>query len=371
MRPTSSEDESGDIFSACLKIKDDNHWLVEWLAYHYHVLPLRNLIVFKDPNPQTSPDAILERWRPRLNYLQVWNISDEIMAWNSSTMPKISSITKNTDVNMHRRRQNHFYTKCLAHLKEHQAQTMTTWVLLTDTDEFVRPNSYVLKDDSPNLRQPGSVVRLLNAKQLELRQARAKKRKGAVQYFNKTSNKPDKTKCLLIPRFLMTNREARDDQVQSDIPQGFNGTSLLTTRWLYRSKEEVGLGKNVVHLGNLDSSELSAVNSKGPHRVLTGPCPRAVNQPRGQLYHSDTWLLIQHYIGTLEQYTFRDDPRNYLKHFLSRTEKWLMVQQNATNNNTDPVFDDALRPWLLGFVESVGMEEAIRLLDGVGNVRIE
>ena len=48
-----------------------------------------------------------------------------------------------------------------------------------------------------------------------------------------------------------------------------------------------------------------------------------------------------------------------------------MVQQNATNNNTDPVFDDALRPWLLGFVESVGVEEAIRLLDGVGNIRIE
>lgn len=28
--------------AACLIIRDDNHRLPEWLAYHYHVLPVRN-----------------------------------------------------------------------------------------------------------------------------------------------------------------------------------------------------------------------------------------------------------------------------------------------------------------------------------------
>ena len=36
-------------FSSCLLIMDDNHYLIEWLAYHYHVLPLRRLIVATDP----------------------------------------------------------------------------------------------------------------------------------------------------------------------------------------------------------------------------------------------------------------------------------------------------------------------------------
>ena len=371
---------STSIFSACLKIKDDNHWLVEWLAYHYHVLPLRNLIVFKDPNPQTSPDAILERWRPHLNYLQVWDSTDDVMVWNSSTMPKISSVTNNTDVNLHRQRQNFFYSQCLSHLKEQQAQTKATWVMLTDTDEFVRPNSYVLKDDSPDLRQPGCVARLLDAKVMAHTEAkRAQQNEDADQNVRKASRQQHDLKCIHIPRFLMINREALDNQVQSDIPHGFNGTALLTTRWLYRSKMEVGLGKNIVHVGNLDLSELSSGEARGPHTVLPGPCPSAKNRLRDQLYRPDAWLLIQHYMGTLEQYTFRDDPRNYLQKLMPRRTKWLNKQRqyqhkrkhNATSNHTVPVFDDALRPWLRGFVENVGLEEALRLLNGVGDVRVE
>jgi hypothetical protein len=32
-------------FSSCLLVMDDNHRLAEWLAYHYHVLPLRYMVV--------------------------------------------------------------------------------------------------------------------------------------------------------------------------------------------------------------------------------------------------------------------------------------------------------------------------------------
>jgi hypothetical protein len=30
--------------SACLIVKDDNHWLIKWIAYHYHVMPLHHSI---------------------------------------------------------------------------------------------------------------------------------------------------------------------------------------------------------------------------------------------------------------------------------------------------------------------------------------
>ena len=45
-------------FSACMLIKDDNDLLNEWLAYHYHVLNLRYLVVAVDPSSATSPTPI-------------------------------------------------------------------------------------------------------------------------------------------------------------------------------------------------------------------------------------------------------------------------------------------------------------------------
>ena len=63
--------------SACLVLKDDNHWLIEWLGYHYHVLPLRELIVVKDPTSKTSPDTIFQRWKGRID-IETWNETDFI-----------------------------------------------------------------------------------------------------------------------------------------------------------------------------------------------------------------------------------------------------------------------------------------------------
>lgn len=57
--------------SACLLVNDENPRLPEWLAYHYHVLPLRSLIITIDPASRTSPLDILNRWRRELEII-VW-----------------------------------------------------------------------------------------------------------------------------------------------------------------------------------------------------------------------------------------------------------------------------------------------------------
>ena len=44
-------------------VMDDNHRLTEWMAYHYHVLPLRYMIVAVDPRSKTSPTHIFNQWR--------------------------------------------------------------------------------------------------------------------------------------------------------------------------------------------------------------------------------------------------------------------------------------------------------------------
>jgi hypothetical protein len=63
-------------FSACLLIRDDNDILPEWLAYHYHVIGLRHLIVAIDPLSSESPHAILQKWRKHLTQLEVLEWTD-------------------------------------------------------------------------------------------------------------------------------------------------------------------------------------------------------------------------------------------------------------------------------------------------------
>ena len=66
--------------SACLLVNDENPRLPEWLAYHYHILPLRSLIIAIDPSSRLSPQAILNRWTNDHTELgldiQVWNDID-------------------------------------------------------------------------------------------------------------------------------------------------------------------------------------------------------------------------------------------------------------------------------------------------------
>jgi hypothetical protein len=55
---------------------DDNHRLMEWMAYHYHVLPLRYMIVVVDPRSKTSPSSIFNEWRRKGVYIEEWTDRD-------------------------------------------------------------------------------------------------------------------------------------------------------------------------------------------------------------------------------------------------------------------------------------------------------
>ena len=61
--------------AACLLVNDENPRLPEWLAYHYHVLPLRHLTVAVDPASRSSPAEILERWKGLIN-VKIWGEED-------------------------------------------------------------------------------------------------------------------------------------------------------------------------------------------------------------------------------------------------------------------------------------------------------
>lgn len=143
--------QNGDGVSACLLVMDDNHFLVEWIAYHYHVWNLKRLVVAVDPKSTTSPQEILGRWKDTI----------EITAWTSDgdyaspdefkAAEKIVAQTfkeKTPSLVEHRARQRLFYTKCLRHVKEEHESSWSyfkpAWTMLVDVDEFVRVNYQAL-----------------------------------------------------------------------------------------------------------------------------------------------------------------------------------------------------------------------------------
>jgi hypothetical protein len=144
-------------------LMDDNHRLTEWIAYHYHVLPLRYMIVTVDPRSTTSPSSIFNTWRAKGMYIEEWR--DEHF-WNSNMdfAPIHDQSDLQTKRDRHRGRQKYFYKQCLAALR----QRNRTWVALNDSDEYLvyyhpnnntnNNNQTLSNDDTKASRQRSDVL---------------------------------------------------------------------------------------------------------------------------------------------------------------------------------------------------------------------
>ena len=156
-------------FAACLLIMDDNHFLIEWIAYHYHVMPLRRLIILQDIKSITSPAPVLERWKNRMNITQ-WFEKDIYPHGNPNT--KRNGKNK-TLFGMYVTRQRDFVRQCLQTFHREGRG----WVLLTDTDEYTMINENIQNPKHkptpasnifgnttlpiPSQKEPGSVIKFL------------------------------------------------------------------------------------------------------------------------------------------------------------------------------------------------------------------
>ena len=136
---------SNSELSACLLVMDDNHFLVEWLAYHYHSANLRKLVLAIDPKSQTMPLEILGRWKDKMD-ITIWRNDDDYIASKDfeSTKKDIARTFKETSPTLieHRARQRIFYTQCLRTIKQDSMQSSSSsqWTMLVDVDEFVKVN---------------------------------------------------------------------------------------------------------------------------------------------------------------------------------------------------------------------------------------
>jgi hypothetical protein len=336
--------------AAGLLIKDDNHWVVEWLAYHYHVLPLRHLVVVIDPDSKTSPREILDRWKGLMR-IDIWE--EEFFQKPIPTAFR-QLYDNNTRLMNHRHRQVTFYVKLLRTLNK----IGIPWVLLTDTDEFVSMDYRGLqKHANPLLRDmagqfpiqtPGSILQ-------------------ALMHYEQMTNKTQS--CLFVPRYIVGSKEANAILVERYLPasndtnSSLNPHKFLTQRYLYQAKERMPDGKNMMHVTAVDTVKANPNVHKVSHY-----CPR---RDGADSIESTALFKIHHYMGTLEQYSFRSDPRAETNVSLHPVTKGRNEQAyNKKGNGTTDLYTHS-QGWIEGFIQQVGLAKAKELLAGVGQVGVE
>jgi hypothetical protein len=274
--PPSVVIDKSDYFSACLLLNDDNHYLIEWLAYHYQVMPLRNLIVAVVPLSRTSPKQVLDRWRDRIRITE-WNDTD--------IFPEVPAADDAT-VGTHRSRQTRFNARCLQALHAQEEH----WVLMTDVDEYtlINPRTHIAGDTLyqpnnrtvPSMDEPGVILNFL-------------KERPVPHPQHPVMNSP----CIAVPRrqFGVLESSHNETHNQVDVNSPFNASGFMTLRWRkYGDSEWLKrhtLRKTMIDLSRVNASHIP--EKSDPHRPIESVC-LIVNKS-----DLDTSLFVaHHYLGT-------------------------------------------------------------------------
>ena len=318
--------DGGDGISACLIIMDDNHFLIEWLAYHYYYLPLRRLIVAVDPKARTSPKPILDRYHSRgLINITVWD--------NDHFFPlDVKEKHKHNQPKLHLVRQEYFILGCLKAFKEENR----TWITTVDADEFIVPNKYA--NPVYNFTNRQKVYSLLTEPPNE-------------HWKNVTKN--SSTACHPMIRLTVGTKESSDEVVQQGIPDRFfNGSNFLTYRfgWPQPVHGNRKPAKTFLDLSRVPSADLYP-NNTNPHRPVQNHCLYLNAFPTVDL----SPFSVYHYTGTFEQFRYRADGRPKTRELYNQ-------------RYFDVTYEDSAKFWLKGFIMEVGLPMAKILLEGVGEL---
>ena len=323
--------EQGESFSACLKWMDDYRQLGEWLAYHYHVLPLRYLVFFRDPKSWTDPQPILDQWSDKIQFVYWTNNSDFMTTDQQRTIDHMSIDTKK-----HRRAQRYFYHACLENLWEKNR----TWAILMDTDEYLVIDSVHVPNVSQRLLQPGAALDVIHKAQTK--DPSVVTDQTPVKWFEN---------CTVMARREYPAFESKREQVYANVPTGIDAYRFVTLRFRHRGQKLIG--KSMVDVSTLNISKI--VWKDVYSHNLFDSCSQGKN--KGDL------MYVAHYLGSMEAYQRPADRRN---DWMNRTKKFLKLNAKSERNVGIGKGDDEVRPWIRGFVDDVGLKEAQHLLKDVG-----
>ena len=333
--------------SACLLIKDENHHLIEWLAYHYHVLPLRHLIVAVDPDSKTSPLKVLQRWNGTGLKYTIWNDTDFISLYNIEKRAKKGKmVAKSEDesklskivLHHHRERQGLFLMECY---RQHKLMNHS-WVIHIDTDEFVVFNRIGKDEDETNVMQNRELLRALP--------------RVGEQTVVEVLDKAPSHFCHSMARLLFTDKE-RDE---TDTMVGpFNKKRFDSMRYIYHHYKGhyiSGRPKVVVDLLQMPLCNFTKGEQvHSIHRPWRYLCDASGSTELEEQGYRKSILRVNHYLGSWEDYSLSGN---------GRTRDKFDKKSNSSSAGGWPSLD--ILPWLDSFIKEVGTKRAKILLEGVG-----
>jgi hypothetical protein len=330
--------------SSCICVMDDNHRLVEWIAYHYFVMKLRYLVILPDPKSLIWPKSILDKWRKHMTIVE-WKDGDYMTEEQYAFSLKFRNMkdpSKKVAQDHHNMRQNEFLRKCALHMKENDR----TWVSFTDVDEYYVINHELIKNSSGLMKEPSSGLKVLHDMNVHL--------ESLHRMTNITITDRFIGPCITTYRSLFGAMESTDVAIRRDVPSFLDPRRFETLRWrLHKSpKIKAQDGKAMLDVSRIPVSTLESNSSFVRPHALLAECPSI-------FYHDKAFIRINHYLGNWEYYTFRaNDPRQGAK---KNRRMWEEQMQQKVKDNGDEI-----RPWISGFVRYFGEEEAKHLLDGCG-----
>lgn len=166
--------------------------------------------------------------------------------------------------------------------------------------------------------------------------------------------------CFVIMRVLFSAKESPEmlaefqSSMDPDLQETIDPYRLDTVRWRFHANVTdrlSGLGKPFIDVSQLGPH--LPLQVRNPHRVVMQVCP----SPFPVDTYEATPLRINHYLGSWEQYSHRDDARKGIER---SKEAW----QYRARHSYGP--DTLTNRWLRGFVQSVGTKKAILLLRDTG-----
>ena len=346
-------------FSACLLVMDDNHRLVEWLAYHYHVLPLRFLIITIDPRSRTKPTHVLNRWREMGMFILEWNDFDFLkLSLARNPIPDDARLEDKRA--RHRIRQRQFFRKCLEVSKTYDR----TYVALTDTDEYIMYN-----------HKGGDGFEKWEQQQVELakknKDTRGKQRiwpsqppptpdeeGGLIKYIRQEEaagiHPSFQGPCISSPRLQISAIEDNSTTKPDSYKYGdVIDIDRFETLRFHKHGPRQEFVNNRLAKAILDVSRIDRFpDMETLHRPIKTICPPPWRN------EWDSALRIYHYLGTWEAYTFRDDARRGGEH---SKELWYFKSAEFASET-----DDLIVPWMDGFIKKHGPQKTKELLQGAG-----
>jgi hypothetical protein len=325
---------------------DDNHRLVEWIAYHYFVMKLRYLVILPDPKSRFSPKPVLDRWRDKIEIVE-WTDRDYMEAgkFNKSVEFARSNVTDpQVFLKHYLMRQSTFYQKCAGHMQRHNG----TWVSFHDVDEFYNLNSDIVVNATQRMREPNSVWNFLIGIQSLLQSMK--------DFTNIEVSEHYQGPCVSTYRTSYGSVESLEKESSRDVPSFLDARRFQTLRWRHHDVHTRAIiGKSLIDVSSLPNVEARGWGDEDkpfrPHKVIP-MCPN----PR---YHDKAFFRVNHYVGNWEYYSFRknDGRQGGVKNH----KKW--QRESTVQGGTS---GDDIRPWIGGFVDYFGETKAAWLLEGIG-----